>query len=308
METRNHSTVTEFILLGLSTDPTIQVVLFTLFLAIYTATLASNGLLILVVTFDHRLHNSMYFFLANLSLLDIGYTSITIPKMIVNFLAEKKTISFTGCFVQAYFFIFFGISECILLTFMAYDRYVAICNPLRYNMVMNRTACGQMIRVAWVTGCFTSSVDIVFIVQLSFCSSNVVNHFFCEAPTLVQLSCSDLSLTNVVKLVGSSTMILVPLLLIVLSYVRIITTIMKFDSGKYQAFSTCFSHLIVVVIFYGAAVFLYMTPEHGGAITVKVVSVMYTVVTPLLNPLIYSLRNRNVHRALGKLIKTAAII
>ncbi|XP_063296849.1 olfactory receptor 7G3-like, partial [Pelobates fuscus] len=302
MDSGNRSEVAEFILLGLSNDPSIQVVLFLLFLAIYTATLAGNALLILVVAFDQRLHNSMYFFLTNLSLLDIGYTSVTIPKMLVNFLAEKKTISFIGCFVQVFLFHFLGVSECILLTFMAYDRYVAICNPLRYNMVMNRTACGLMVSVVWVIGCIIASTDIFFILKLTFCGPNTVNHFFCEATSIDQLACSNLSINNIIKLFGSVTSLLIPLSLIFLSYLRIISALMKLHSGKYKAFSTCFSHLIVVVIYFGTAIFLYITPKHVKAIEDKNVSLLYTTVTPLLNPLIYSLRNKDVHKVFRKLI------
>ncbi|KAM8953308.1 olfactory receptor 13D1-like [Pelodytes ibericus] len=304
MKCRNDSTGTEFILLGFSTDPTVQVLLFQVFLVVYMAILSGNVLLILAVRCDRRLHNSMYCFLTCLSFLDICYTSITIPQMLVYFLSKKKSISLMGCAVQIYFFLFLGESECVLLAFMAYDRFVAICNPLHYSTVMNIPTCLRMIATAWMTGCIISSIDIFFISQLEFCGPHTINHFFCEAPSLLQLSCNNISVSNVVKLAGSAILLLMPLSFIILSYGQIIAAVMKINSGRYKAFSTCFSHMIVVILFYGAAIFIYMVPKHPGDISDKIMSVFYTIATPFLNPLIYSLRNKDVHKALGLLRKT----
>ncbi|XP_072265644.1 olfactory receptor 2D3-like [Pyxicephalus adspersus] len=303
MHVGNQSTVTEFILLGLSIDPVVQILLFPIFLSVYMTTLTGNLLLIVAVRTDKRLHISMYFFLANLSLLDICYTSVIVPKMLVNFLSPKKSISFTGCITQVFFYLLMGETECLLLAFMAYDRYVAICNPLRYNTIMNTTICLWMIGLSWLTGCVISSIDLYFTFLLTFCGPNTINHFFCEAPMLIQLSCSDTSSNNIVKLVGTAILAFIPLSLILFSYIRIIATIVRTHSGKYKTFSTCLSHLVVVVIFYGTAMFMYVSPEHVGKEDMdKRVAVFYTVVTPMLNPLIYSLRNKDVKRAVRRLI------
>ncbi|XP_077345295.1 olfactory receptor 2D3-like [Lithobates pipiens] len=304
MHVGNQSAVTEFILLGLSTDPLVQVLLFPIFLAIYMSTLIGNLLLIVAVKTDKRLHISMYFFLANLSFLDICYTSVIVPNMLVNFFAPMKRISFIGCTTQVFFYLLMGETECLLLALMAYDRYVAICNPLRYNMIMNTMLCLWMISMAWLTGCIISSIDLYFVFRLTFCGPNTINHFFCEAPLLLQLSCSDISSNNIVKLVGTAILAFIPLSLILFSYFRIITTIVRTHSGKYKTFSTCVSHLVVVVIFYGTAMFMYVRPEHADTEdTDKRVAVFYTVITPMLNPLIYSLRNEDVKRAMRRLVR-----
>ncbi|XP_056418928.1 olfactory receptor 2D2-like [Hyla sarda] len=298
MERGNYSQVTEFILLGFSTDPIVQVLLFHVFLILYMTTVAGNLLLMVAVRSDHRLHSSMYIFLASLSFLDICFTSITIPNMLSNFLRAKKSISYAGCLVQVYSFLLFGETECVLLAFMAYDRYVAISNPLRYSVVMRTTACVRMIGVSWLTGAAISSVDIYFLCTLRFCTFTTIDHFFCEAPSLMNLSCSDLYLINVVKLVGSSILLLVPLPFILYSYSHIILVVLRIRSRRYKAFSTCTSHLIIVILFYGSAIIMYMKPEHSGHLSDKLLSMFYTTVTPMLNPLIYSLRNKNVQVAI----------
>ncbi|XP_063297665.1 olfactory receptor 13D1-like [Pelobates fuscus] len=302
MESRNVSAVTEFILLGLTADPNTQLMLFVVFLTIYMATLAGNVLLIVAVKTDNRLHSSMYLFLANLSFMDVCYTSIIVPKMLADFLATRKSISLIGCAIQIYFYLFLGESECILLAFMAYDRYVAICNPLRYNIIMNIIASARMIIFAWMTGCTISSVDIYFTYRLKYCGNNIIDHFFCEAPSLIQLSCSDVSANKVLLLAGGALLLILPMILILFSYIQIIVCIIRIRSGGSKSFSTCFSHLIVVVLFYGTAMFMYMRPRHSVRdATDKMVSVFYTIVTPMLNPLIYSLRNKDVKRALGRI-------
>ncbi|XP_077346492.1 olfactory receptor 2D3-like [Lithobates pipiens] len=304
MYTQNQSTVTEFILLGLSTDPLVQVLLFHIFLIVYMTTLTGNLLLILAVRTDKHLHTSMYVFLSSLSFLDICYTSSIVPKTLVDFLSLKKSISFTGCAVQFFFSLFLGETECMLLAFMAYDRYVAICIPLHYNMIMNKRVSFFMISISWLSGCIISSIDTYFTFSLTFCGPNTINHFFCELPLLLQLSCSDISAVNILKLVGTTILLFIPLSLILISYIQIITAVMVIRLGKSKAFSTCISHLVVVVIFYGTAMFMYARPEHlVTEDTDKRVAVFYTVITPMLNPLIYSLRNKDVQRAMRKLIR-----
>ncbi|XP_068135078.1 olfactory receptor 2D3-like [Hyperolius riggenbachi] len=299
----NQSTVTEFILLGLSEDPKLQILLFHVFLVVYMTTLTGNLLLIVAVGTDKRLHKSMYFFLASLSFLDICYTSVIVPKMLVNFLSSNKRISYTGCTIQVFFYLFLGETECILLAFMAYDRYAAICHPLHYNMIMNTSTCMWMICMSLLTGCIISSIDVYFTFRVVFCGPNTINHFFCEAPLLLKLACSDISSNRIVTLVGTAILAFVPLSLILFSYSRIIITIVRTHSGKYKTFSTCVSHLVVVVIFYGTAMFMYARPEHAAnKDTDKTVAVFYTVVTPMVNPLIYSLRNKDVHRAMRRMV------
>ncbi|KAM8953306.1 olfactory receptor 2D2-like [Pelodytes ibericus] len=310
MERWNRSAVTEFILLGLSTDPNIQLVLFQIFLLIYVATVAGNLLLIVAVRTDKRLHSSMYLFLANLSSMDICYTTIIVPKMLADFLTKRKRISFTGCAVQMYFYLFMGESECILLAFMAYDRFVAICNPLHYNTVMNITTCVRMITAVWVTGCTISCIDLFYFYQLTFCGPNTIDHFFCEAPSLMQLSCGNSTLNNLLMLVASIVLLLIPLTLILYSYIHIIHCIVKIRSrSRSKSFSTCVSHLIVVVLLYGTTMIMYMRPRHSARDdTGKMLSVFYTIVTPMLNPLIYSLRNKDVQRALRRLGRYTVVI
>ncbi|XP_068089293.1 olfactory receptor 2D3-like [Hyperolius riggenbachi] len=308
MYSENQSDVTEFILLGLSEDPKVQVVLFPIFLIIYMTTLVGNLLLIVAVRMDRRLHNSMYIFLANLSILDICFTSVIVPNVLVNFLSLKKSISYTGCAMQVFFYLFLAETECVLLAFMAYDRYVAICHPLHYNTIMDTMACLWMITLSFLIGCIISSLDLYFTFRLTYCGPNTINHFFCEVPLLMQLSCSDISSVNILKLVSSAIVLLTPLLLILISYVHIIVAIMRISSGRYKAFSTCVSHLVVVVILYGTALFMYIRPEHSVTQgTDKIVAVFYTAITPVLNPLIYSLRNKDVHRAIRRLHITTLI-
>ncbi|XP_066438596.1 olfactory receptor 2D3-like [Eleutherodactylus coqui] len=301
MESGNYSQVTEFILLGFSADPSVQLLLFQIFLILYVITAAGNLLLIVAVRTDRRLHNSMYIFLANLSFLDICFTSITVPNMLVNFLREKKRISYAGCLIQVYGFLLLGETECILLAFMAYDRYVAISNPLRYNVIMKTTVCVRMIGASWLTGGIISSVDLYFLYQLTYCGFTTIDHFFCEAPSLMRLSCNDLSLLDAVKLIGSSILLLIPLLCILYSYTHIILAVLKIPSRRYKAFSTCISHLIIVILFYGSTIIMYMKPENSGHLSDKLLAVFYTSITPMMNPIVYSLRNKDVQGAIQNL-------
>ncbi|XP_069830423.1 olfactory receptor 2D3-like [Dendropsophus ebraccatus] len=309
MDVGNHSSFQYFLLLGLSTNPTVQAILLYFFSMVYVITLTGNVLLILSVRVDRRLHNSMYFFLLNLSFLDILNSSVIVPNMLMNSASSTRTVSIVDCLLQVYFFLLLAQTECVLLAFMAYDRYVAICNPLQYNVVMNTASCARMTSISWTTGCVTSSIDIYFMHQLKFCGPITINHFFCEAPSLLQLACSDISANNIVMLVGSTILLIVPLSLILYSYVQIFLVLLNIQSGRYKAFSTCGSHLIVVFIFYGTGIFMYMQPRHRTSeVSDKVVSVFYTIITPMLNPIIYSLRNKDVHQALRRLRNSALFL
>ncbi|XP_063297662.1 olfactory receptor 10A7-like [Pelobates fuscus] len=293
MDRGNRSTVTEFILLGLTNDPNIQILLSFFLIVIYTSAFTANSLLILAVSFDHRLHNPMYFFIINLSFLNLFSPSITIPKMLEHSLSGKKSISLAGCTSQIFFYLLLGQSECNLLVLMAYDRFVAICKPLRYNMIMDRSTCAWMITVIWT----------VSSVILTFCNPNIINHFICEIPSLLPLSCSDTSVLDSMRFGGGIVFLLFPLALILFSYFRIIISITRIHSGRYKAFSTCSSHLIVVTLFYGTAMVLYLRPRLPVSDnTDKLTSVFYVIFTPVLNPLIYSLRNKDVLRAMRRLV------
>ncbi|XP_069468396.1 olfactory receptor 2D3-like [Ambystoma mexicanum] len=302
MEMGNQSFVTEFVLTGLSKDPVVQVILFVLFLFIYLTSLMGNLLIITVTQMDSCLHTPMYFFLSNLSFLDITYTSIIVPKMLALFLSTRKTISYIGCMTQVYIYLFLGETECLLLVVMAYDRYVAICNPLRYAVIMSKMACFKMAGISWMCGLVISLTDIVITLKLPFCGPNQIDHFFCEIPVLLKLACADILLNEVVMVAGGSFLLLIPLTLILISYFRIISTILRMQSveSRHRAFSTCGSHLIVVSIFYGTAMYMYMRPRSKNSASDKAFSVFYTIITPMINPLIYSLRNKDVKRAIKK--------
>ncbi|KAM8953304.1 olfactory receptor 10A7-like [Pelodytes ibericus] len=302
METVNQSRVTEFILLGLSTDPRVRLPLFPPFLVAYLALLLRNSLLIVAVFCDRRLHNPMYFFLVNLSFINLCGPSVTIPKMLVDLLSQKSTISLDSCRAQIFFLFLFHESECFLLVFMAYDRFVAICNPMRYTAVMNRATCTWMVSAIWIASFIITSIGIVLTYQLTFCGPNILNHYFCQATSLLTLSCEDIAKLDILRYAGSIVFLLVPLLLILFSYYKIVVSIMRIQSGRCKAFSICLSHLIVVTLFYLFAMFIYLRPRHMLADnTDKIVSVFYTVIIPTVNPSIYSLRNKDVHSAVRRL-------
>uniref|UniRef100_A0A8C5M779 Olfactory receptor n=1 Tax=Leptobrachium leishanense TaxID=445787 RepID=A0A8C5M779_9ANUR len=302
MESRNRSTVTEFILLGFPSDTGTQVALFLLFSVVYVVLLAANIILILAVTFDHHLHNPMYFFLINLSIINIGNPSVIVPKMLMDFL--NKSIVFSACVTQMFLHFAMGGSECLLLVFMAYDRYVAICKPLHYSRIMNRSVCALMATVTWLTSFVMPSLSIFIISEITFCGSNIINHFLCSFPSLMLLSCSDTSALDFLPFLVGATILLVPLLLILFSYYKIISSIKGIQSRRYKAFSSCTPHLIVVFLFYGMAVVSFMRPNASVEDdSSKGVSVFYVIITPLLNPMIYSLRNKDVIRALRKLMR-----
>ncbi|VTJ67486.1 Hypothetical predicted protein [Marmota monax] len=247
----------------------------------------------------------MYFFLTNLSFLDICYTSTNVPQMLSNMVGRRRTIPFSSCATQMYFSLSFGMIECVLLGVMAYDRYVAICHPLHYTVIMDRNTCVQLAAISWSSSFLSSMVINVFTLSLPYCGPNVLNHFFCEVPSVLRLACTDTSLTELVVFIFSIVIVFIPFLLIVVSYAQILLSVlrMRSASGRYKALSTCASHLTVVALFYGTAIFMYMRPQSkssraGG----KVIAVFYTVVTPMLNPLIYSLRNQDVKGALRRAV------
>ncbi|XP_030740611.1 olfactory receptor 8S1-like [Echinops telfairi] len=303
----NRTVISEFFLLGLSADPRVQALLFVLFLGIYLLTLMGNLVMILVIRADSHLHTPMYFFLGHLSFLDLCFSSVTMPRMLQNFLSQTKGISVRGCITQSFFFLLCGCSEASLLSAMAYDRYAAICHPLLYSVIMNGPLCITMVSAAWVTGCLNSLVNHLFIDKLHFCGSNLIPHFSCELPSLFPLSCTDPT-ANQLLLAGSSTLLgLLTLPLILFSYSRILSAILSIRSsgGQGKAFSTCSSHLTMVLLFYGTALFRYLNPPSGSLLE-QVVSIQYSVITSLLNPLIYSLKNREVQAALQRMLRQPA--
>ncbi|EMP33623.1 hypothetical protein UY3_09245 [Chelonia mydas] len=297
----NQSTVTEFRLLGLSSFPEMQPLLFMSFLIIYLLTLAGNLSICLAIWADTTLHTPMYFFLVNLSLLDILYSSVTLPNMLAMLVAKIKSLSFSSCMAQLYFLISFAGSESFLLALMAYDRYMAICQPLYYTTIMNQRTCMGSAIAIWICGFVYSMLHTFFIARLPFCGPNEINHFFCEIPPLIKLACTDTYNNEVLVFLLSGAVVL----LISTSYAYILPTITKIRSaqGRRKAFSTCASHLLTILLFYGPGFFTHLRPSSSYSMDIgKVVSVFYTMVTPMLNPMIYSLRNKDVQAAFKKAI------
>ncbi|EGW06807.1 olfactory receptor 13C7 [Cricetulus griseus] len=305
------SSVSGFILLGLSTHPKLEKTFFVLILLMYLVILLGNGVLILVTILDTHLHTPMYFFLGNLSFLDICYTTSSVPLVLDGFLTPRKTISFSGCAVQMSLSFAMGATECVLLSMMAFDRYVAICNPLRYPVVMSKAAYMSMAISSWVAGSITSTVQTSLAMRLPFCGDNVINHFQCEFLAVLKLACADISI-NVISMGVANVMFLgVPVLFIFVSYIFILVTILRIPSaeGRRKAFSTCSAHLTVVVVFYGTILFMYGKPKSKDPLGAdkqdladKLISLFYGVVTPMLNPIIYSLRNKDVRAAVRNLV------
>ncbi|XP_008826850.1 olfactory receptor 2F1-like [Nannospalax galili] len=305
MRRENVTWVTEFILMGLSSDKHIQVGLFVLFGATYLLTLLGNGLIVLLIAVDPRLHLPMYFFLCHLSIVDICYTSSGVPQMLVHFLMERKTISFTLCGTQHFFTLALGGTEFLLLAAMAYDRYVAVCDPLHYTVVMSPRFCMMLAGFSWFVGVTNSATETAVTMRLPTCENNVLNHVACETLALVRLACVDITLNQVMILISSVVVLLVPCCLVSLSYAYIVAAVLQIRStqGRRKAFGTCASHLTVVSMSYGMALFTHMEPTStASAEQDKVVVVFYAVVTPLLNPLIYSLRNKDVKAALSRVL------
>ncbi|XP_006143296.1 olfactory receptor 13C7 [Tupaia chinensis] len=299
MEKANQTAVAEYVLLGLQGRHNLELVLFVLCLGIYSVNVLGNSLLIGLNMLDPRLHNPMYFFLSNLSLMDICGTSSFVPLMLVNFLEAQRTISFPGCALQMYLTLALGSAECLLLAVMAYDRYVAICQPLRYPELMSGQMCMQLAVLSWGTGFANSLLQCILAWRLPFCSHNVINHFFCEILAVLKLACGDISLNALVLMVATVILTLAPLLLICLSYIFILVAILRVPSaaGRRKAFSTCSAHLTVVVVFYGSISFMYFKPKVKDPDLDKIIALFYGVVTPSLNPIIYSLRNTEVKAA-----------
>ncbi|XP_053902237.1 olfactory receptor 6N1-like [Malaclemys terrapin pileata] len=299
----NQTTMTEFILLGFGDLPGLHVLLFLLFLVIYIVTMAGNILIVVLVVTDQHLHTPMYFFLGNLSCLETSYTSTMLPRMLDSLLTGDRTISVTSCIIQLYFFGSLAGTECCLLSVMSYDRYLAICKPLHYAALMNGRLCLQLAVGSWIGGFVSVAFLISVISQLTFCGPNEIDHFFCDFSPIMKLSCSDTHWLEVSAVIHSSLFTFPPFLLTLASYVSIITTILRIPSttGRQKAFSTCSSHLIVVTIFYGTLIIVYLLLDSDALrVLNKVCSVFYGVLTPLVNPLIYSLRNKEVKEALRK--------
>uniref|UniRef100_A0A8D0GQJ8 Olfactory receptor n=1 Tax=Sphenodon punctatus TaxID=8508 RepID=A0A8D0GQJ8_SPHPU len=300
MAVGNYTRVTEFILLGFTNNPKLQFPLFMVFLIIYLTILVGNICLVTLIQIDSRLHTPMYFFLSNLSFLDIGYSTVIAPRTLIIFIADSKTISFTACAVQFFFFCIAVSCECCLLGVMAYDRFMAICNPLLYTTIMSRKLCILLVAGSYLTGCVNAGVQTIFIFSLSFCGSNVINHFFCDVPPILKLSCSDTHVIDIIHFTLSTVIVTVTILTVLVSYMYILVAIIRINSseGRQKAFSTCASHLTAVTVFYGTSIFMYLRPSSKYSIDEdKIISVFYTLAIPMLNPLIYSFRNKEVKEA-----------
>ncbi|XP_007435035.1 olfactory receptor 6Q1-like [Python bivittatus] len=301
MNANNWTLVTEFIILGFPNVREVELLFFFLFLLMYMLMLVENIIIILVIQLDYRLQTPMYFFIGNLSSLDIAFTTVTVPKMLANIATDNRTISIPSCFTQLYIFYFLGSSECFLLASMAYDRYLAICNPLQYTTLMNKRTCVLLAFCSWFGGFLAPVLPTTFLFQLPFCRSNVINHFFCDAPPILKLSCKDIFVAEVINFIVGSVVLLSSFSFTIVTYIFIINTILHIPSaeGQKKAFSTCGMHLTIVFIFFGTTIFMYIRTKTIHAFNFnKIVSVFYSVVTPVLNPIIYSLRNNDIKEAM----------
>ncbi|KAB0348709.1 hypothetical protein FD754_013566 [Muntiacus muntjak] len=299
----NHTAETEFILLGLTNDPVLRFILFIIILYIYLMTICGNLGTNILIRASPQLHHPMYFFLSHLAIVDMGYSSSVTPNMLVNFLVETNTISYPGCAIQLGSAVLFGSTECFLLAAMAYDRFIAICDPLLYSTKMSTRVCVQLLIMSYTGGFLNACSFTISFYFLHFCGPNQVNHFFCDFAPLVELSCSDISFPVVVTSFTSGSIIVITVTVIAVSYIYILITILRMHSteGRHKAFSTCTSHLTAVTLFYGTITFIYVMPKSSYSTDQnKVVSVFYLVVTPMLNPLIYSLRNSEIKGALKR--------
>uniref|UniRef100_G3UA15 Olfactory receptor n=2 Tax=Loxodonta africana TaxID=9785 RepID=G3UA15_LOXAF len=305
-QNRTMHVVTEFVLLGFPGQRKTQNFLFALILGVYLLTLLGNGAIACAVKWDRRLHIPMYILLGNFAFLEIWYVSSTVPNMLVNILSETKTISFSGCFLQFYFFFSLGTTECFFLSVMAYDRYLAICHPLRYPSIMTGKFCVILVCVCWVSGFLCYPVPIVLICQLPFCGPNIIDHIVCDPGPLLALACVPAPSTELICYTFNSVIIFGPFISILGSYALVLRAVLHVPSGtgRTKAFSTCTSHLMVVCLFYGSLMVMYVSPTSGNpAGTQKFVTLVYSAVTPLLNPLIYSLRNKDIKDALKKVLR-----
>nr|XP_019583467.1 PREDICTED: olfactory receptor 10A3 [Rhinolophus sinicus] len=304
MKRQNQSSVVEFILLGFSNFPELQEQLFGVFLVIYVVTLIGNAIIIVIISLEQSLHVPMYLFLLNLSVVDVTFNAVVMPETLVVLSTEKTSITFAGCFAQMYFLLLFGGTECFLLGAMAYDRFAAICHPLSYPMIMNKRVFVKLVMFSWISGITVATLQATWVFSFPFCGPVEINHLFCETPPVLELVCADTFLFEIYAFTGTILIIMVPFLLILLSYVRILLAILMMPSttGRQKAFSTCASHLTSVTLFYGTASMTYLQPKSGySPETKKLMSLAYTLLTPLLNPLIYSLRNSEMKRALMKI-------
>ncbi|XP_028642525.1 olfactory receptor 6C3-like [Grammomys surdaster] len=302
---KNHSMVTEFLLSGISDTPEVQVVIFIILFTAYILSVCGNLSIITLTLLDSQLKTPMYFFLQNFSFLEIIFTSVSVPRFLGSIITEVKTISYNNCLAQLYFFLSLGVSEFFLLTAMSYDRYVAICKPLHYVIIMNQKVCTLLVFTSWLIGFLSIFPLIMLILKLDFCASNVIDHFCCDYFPILQLSCSDTRLLELFGLYCASVTLLFTLALVILSYICIISTILRFPSAsqRKKAFSTCSSHMIVISISYGSCIFMYVKPSaNERASLTKGVAVLNTSIAPMLNPFIYTLRNQQVKQAFKDLI------
>ena len=306
MSSSNHTTLAEFILLGLTDDPVLEKILFGVFLVIYLITLTGNLCMIVLIRTNSHLQTPMYFFLSHLSFVDICYSSNITPNMLYNFLSDQKTISYAGCFSQCLLFITLAITEFYILASMALDRYVAICSPLHYSSRMSKDTCSSLVMVCYVFGFLNGLSQALLTFHLSFCGSLEINHFYCADPPLIMLACSDTHVKMMAMLVVAGFTLSSSLCIILLSYLFILAAILRIRSaeGRHKAFSTCGSHLTTVTIFYGTLFCMYLKPPSERSVEdSKIIAVFYTFLSPMLNPLIYSLRNKHVIRALQQMVK-----
>ncbi|XP_004647380.1 olfactory receptor 491-like [Octodon degus] len=305
MEVGNSTMVKEFIILGLTQDPKLSVIFFVIFLGIYIVTLVGNISIITLIRSCSQLHTPMYLFLSHLAFVDIGYSTSVTPVMLIGFLQHRTALPVAVCEAQLCSVVTFGTAECFLLAAMAYDRYVAICSPLLYSTHMGPGVCSCLVAASYLGGCVNAWTFTSCLLSLSFCGPNQIDHFFCDFSPLLKLSCSDISIIEIIPSISSGSIIVVTVFVIVLSYMYILSTILKMHSteGRHKAFSTCTSHLTAVTLYYGTITFIYVLPKSSYSTNQnRVVSLFYTVVIPMLNPLIYSLRNRDVKEALWKTV------
>ncbi|XP_024420910.2 olfactory receptor 1D2 [Desmodus rotundus] len=300
----NQSGVSDFILLGLSESPEDQRVLFWMFLPMYLVTVVGNSLIILAIGTDSRLHTPMYFFLANLSFTDLFFVTNTVPNTLVNLQSQNRAISYTGCLTQLYFLVSLVALDNLILATMAYDRYVAICRPLHYTTVMSPGLCILFLTLCWVISVLYGLIHTLLMTRVTFCGSRKIHYIFCEMYVLLRIACSNTQVNHIVLIATGSLIFLAPFGFMIMSYVRIVSAIFQIPSAssKYKAFSTCASHLAVVTLFYGTLCMVYLKPLNTYSMKDSVATVMYAVVTPMMNPFIYSLRNKDMHGALGRLL------
>ncbi|XP_007438650.1 olfactory receptor 13A1-like [Python bivittatus] len=305
VEIKNHSAITEFILLGLTDSPELQIPLFGVFTFIYAAAVDANFLLMSTICTFKKLHTPMYFLIFNLSLVNILSISVITPRLLKSLLTHTKMVSLYGCIAQIYFFIWTLGSELFLLSFMAFDRYAAICQPLHYTVIMRKEVCVAIATTVWIAGMLNTSVQTVFMLQLSFCDSNVIDHFFCDIPQILDLACSDTSIIHVSTIISDVFFGIVTCGLTLTSYFFILRTIfrIRFTEGKKKAFSTCSSHLFVISFYFSSVIYTYIRPPFSSVEKDKFIALLHTVVTPVVNPLIYSLRNKDVKEAMKMLTR-----